>query len=360
MLLERTMIATLASVGLIWSTSSLWAQEKRDAQSLELKLLQQDEKVKRLRDELRDKLKKSGDPLSEIRSGEEGFRALYTMNRDGSNVKFLVAAPGMISSATPDWSHDGRYIAFDCVPTLQAFTQSRIFIYAVSGPFKGAMRDLGYGNVPSWSPDDRQIAYMVNDSNPDDLEGGIWIMDADGSNKNWLCRGWYPRWSPDGKQICCHAFFDDPPGLHLVDVKSQKSRQLFGERVGVKFGGATWSPDSNRVVFIALFDGKEHLAIADIDEGPNSLKVLYREDRENRSLVGPPSWSPDGKQIVFAIQDEDAAGPKRRQWHHTYLCSISAEVPSAPVRLEKKETGLINRGMMWSPDSRKIVFSSER
>src|SRR5262245_22134667 len=38
-----------------------------------------------------------------IRRKEPGFRALYTMNRDGTNVEYLTAAPGMIASGSPEW-----------------------------------------------------------------------------------------------------------------------------------------------------------------------------------------------------------------------------------------------------------------
>ena len=104
-------------------------------------------------------------PLAD-RRGEEGYRALYTMNRDGSNVELLVAAPGMISTATPEWSHDGKMIACDAVPKVDAVSESHIFVYAVDGPFRGTAKNLGYGNVPTWSPDDRQIAFMLNDGSP--------------------------------------------------------------------------------------------------------------------------------------------------------------------------------------------------
>jgi len=294
------------------------------------------------------------------RRNEEGFRALYTMNRDGSDVQFLVAAAGQISSATPEWSHDGNAIAFDSVDRLEQFARSRLFVYAIDGPFRGMIRDLGYGNVPTWSPDDRQIAFMLNGTNPAGAQGGIWIMNADGSGRHRVCRGWYPRWSPNGQEICLHAYFEQPQRLHFYQVETGQIRAILGTPMEVKFGGATWSPDGKQVVFIGLRDGHEHLAVIDSGGDVGTLRVLYREEDRNQKLIGPPSWSPDGKQIVFAMQYNQGRDRTQRIWQHTFLVSLSAEVPSRPVLLEGKKIGQINRGMMWSPDSRRIVYSSQR
>ena len=292
------------------------------------------------------------------RKGEDGFRALFTMNRDGSGVEYLVAAPGMISSSSPEWSHDGTMIAFDAVPEVGELQKAHLIVYAAEGPFRGTFKDLGCGNTPSWSPDDRKIAYMVNGGNPCGSKDGTWVMDSDGTDRQWICRGWYPRWSPDGRLLCVYAYSGDC--LNIVDVGTGKIRKILGEPMKTAFGGATWSPDGERLVFVGTRDGKEHLATVGVDGSPDSIRVLYTEEDRHRSLIGPPSWSPDGKQIVFAIQDTDARDSKNRRWHHTYLYSISGEVPSAPTLLESAKNGLVNRSMMWSPDSEKIVFSSER
>lgn len=290
------------------------------------------------------------------RKGEDGFRALYTMRRDGSGVRFLAAAPGMISSSSPEWSHDGRMVAFDAVPAVGALSEARIFVYAVEGPFKGTFQDLGCGNVPSWSPDDRQIAYMLNGGNPAGEKAGLWVMNSDGSNRRWLLEAWYGRWSPDGKSICAYSYQDD--SLRIIDVASNEAQPLLGGDTEVKFGGATWSPDGRRLVFVGAREGKEILATVNLKSA--AVRVLYREDSPYRALIGPPSWSPDGKQIVFAVEEKDKSETVSRRWAHTYIYSIAAEVPSAPVLLEKEKIGLVNRSMMWSPDSRRIVFSSER
>lgn len=303
-------------------------------------------------------LLKSQSATGASRRGEKEFRAIYTVNPDGSNAEFLVSAPGMISSATPEWSKDGNMIAFDAIPQIDEFQLSHIFIYAIAGPFRGTMKDLGCGNVPSWSPDSRRIAFMLNGGNPCGDEGGVWIMNADGTGRRRIGDGIYARWSPDGKEICYHGYSEEG-ALHFYNLETGETRKIL-RKVDVAFGGATWSPDSQKVLFIALVNGKQEVSTIDVDGNSDSLKVLYRESRPDKNLIGPPSWSPDGKKLVLSIQETGPQTPSRPNWMHTFLYTMSAEVPSAPVLLEKQMIGVINRGMMWSPDGGKIIFSSRR
>ena len=170
-----------------------------------------------------------------VRRDEAAFRALYTVNRDGTNAQYLVAAPGMISSGTPAWSHDGKMVAFDALADVDDVCRSQLFVYAVEGPFKGPVRALGYGNTPSWSPDDRRIAFMINDENPLSVRGGVWLMDADGGNRRWLAQGWYPRWSPDGKRLCCHAWLPNgAASLFVIDADHGcEPAAIPGRRLGI-------------------------------------------------------------------------------------------------------------------------------
>lgn len=293
------------------------------------------------------------------RKGEREFRGIYTVNPDGSGAEFLVAAPGMISNATPEWSKDGNTIAFDAIPQIDEFHLSHIFVYAVAGPFKGTLKDLGCGNVPTWSPDGRQIAFMLNGGNPCGEADGVWIMNADGTARRRIGDGSYIRWSPDGKEICYHGYSGNGAALCFYNLETGATREIMTNK-RIEFGGATWSPDSKKVVFLEFVNGKQEVATIDVDGNPASRTVLHREMRLDKTLIGPPSWSPDGKKIVLSIQETGPQTPSRPNWMHTYLYTMSAEVPSAPVLLEKQMTGEINRGMMWAPDGSKIIFSSRR
>lgn len=295
-----------------------------------------------------------------LRQGEPGFRPLYTINRDGTDLKFLLAAPGMITTGTPQWSHDGQAIVIDSLPKVDAVQLSRLWVYGVAGPFKGMLRDLGSGNTPTWSPDDSQIAYMVNSNNPDGAQPGFWTMNADGSGRKRLGQGWYTRWSPNGKEICVHAYFTNPPSLHIYNVATGDVRSVLGGQFEVMFGGATWSPGGDRLITLIRRDGEQHLVTIDADGDPDSIRIIYRETNPNRNLVGPPAMSRDGRQIVFGIQDLDQPDSNSRLWMNTYLYLVAADRQSSPQLLEGKKIGKINRSMEWSPDSQRIIFNSER
>lgn len=295
-----------------------------------------------------------------IRRGEMGFRALYTINRDGTNLQYLLAAPGMIITGTPQWSHDGKMIVCDSMPHVDQPVLSRIWVYGVEGPFKGMIRHLTVGNTPTWSPDDSRIAYFVNPGNPDGIKAGAWIMDADGRNPKWIGEGWYTRWSPLGEEICVYAHFTNPPSLQIYNLKTDSSRIVLGGDISVVFGGANWTRDGQRLVTLIRRNGEQQLITVNASGSLDTLDVIYREADPNRELVGPPVMSPDGKEIVFIIQDMSQEDSRSRMWMNSYLYLVNTDGKSEPRLLEKNQLGKINRSMDWSPDGSRIVFSSER
>ena len=296
------------------------------------------------------------------RHAEPGYRALYAIRPGEPVAQFLFAAPGMISTATPEWSHCGKYLAFDAVQDVDDLRGSRIGVLAVHGPFKGKMTMLGYGNVPTWSPDDRQIAFLLNPGTPIQASQGIWVMNSDGTNRRWLCSGSYPRWAPNGETILFKNLDVSPENLGFYELKTGKTRFILGGDVGVEFAGGTWAPDGQTIYFIAHANDRQQLASISVSGDRSTLRIFYTEPQDsNRTLVGPPVISPDGSNLVFAIQDKAPDTVTERLWLNSFIYTLSTKAPSAqPTLLEEHKIGIINRGMMWSRDGKTIVFSSER
>ncbi|MFO1092305.1 MAG: hypothetical protein U0992_03195 [Planctomycetaceae bacterium] len=310
-------------------------------------------------EELRHSGKVRQPALTHSRRHEEGFRGLYRMNRDGTDPQFLIAAPDMIATSDAALSSDGRFLAMNGLPRLDAFHESRIFVNTLTGPDAGAIRDLGYGNTPAWSPDDSQIAFMLNPGNPGGFEGGLWIMHADGSNRRRIANAWWPRWSPDGTLLCCHGWRNDGrPSLVFVDLDTAEVDPLFENTdwTLVDYAGC-WSPDGKRVAFVGERNGAKHLATIAADGATDSIRILYTNEDPQLDMFGPPSWSRDGRQLIFSMQ---SSGPAPRRWWKSNLYSMAPDVPCAPVLLEGRRVGNINRMPTWTPDSAQIIFSSER
>jgi hypothetical protein len=79
--------------------------------------------------------------------------------------------PGLTQCASAIWSHDGRRILFDATPgTRWNLTRLKSIELGEGRPH---LTDLGFGNCPSLSPSDDQIAFL---SNADGGQNGLWLM----------------------------------------------------------------------------------------------------------------------------------------------------------------------------------------
>jgi TolB protein len=98
---------------------------------------------------------------------------LWVRNLDGSAARRLAER-----GSTPEWSRDGRAIAFSGIATEDGRDDAEIFL---ADPESGALTRLtsspGDDQMPTWSPDGRRIAFVSQRGGAP----GLWIMDADGS-----------------------------------------------------------------------------------------------------------------------------------------------------------------------------------
>ncbi|MGE0126843.1 MAG: protein kinase [Blastocatellales bacterium] len=147
---------------------------------------------------------------------------------------------------------------------------------------------------PAYSPDGERIAFRSERQG-----GGIFVMGATGESvKKVSNTGYYPDWSPDGKEIIfSSAFVQDPFSrsgnikIYAVNVATGQTREIDAGRDAVQ---PRWSPAGRRIAFW----GKDRSAQRDIwtvsPQGGDPLQIT-----NDAALDWNPVWSPDGKFIYF-------------------------------------------------------------
>jgi len=303
-------------------------------------------------------------PLRAQNPSEYGKPRLFVCDNDGNNVKLLVEVPGAVSHGSPHWSSDGRLVLFDATPGERQYQLGRIYACAMAGPFTGNVVEMSYGSCARFSPDMTHIAFHVHGGNPDMLEAGIYVMRDDGTERKRLCEGNRPRWTADGKSLVFPSRDENGATIEIINVDGSGRRRII-DKSYASVAAVDASPDGKEICFIAYperpYDGVLCRASLDDNERPRRIGVDIKgaaieakpEPREiYRGRIGyGPSWSPDGRQIGLWLMDEMA---------NRHLAVIDAEGKRPPKKLANQEGTRFNSDIAWSPDGRRIIFSSDR
>jgi Tol biopolymer transport system component len=276
---------------------------------------------------------------------------LFAMNADGSDVE-LLADVGLFDATylgSPDWSPDGTTVVFDATPprgTNSDFSKSLIVSLSLAGPAKGESKRLGYGNCPDWSPDGKQIAFFVNSGNPDGDPAGVWIMNADGTERRLLARDVYtPRWSPDGRSVLCCSNFSGPKNYTLVNVETARIKRILGRFVGL--GVPDWEPGGNSLCVSLQLGNQRALCLIDITGDQDSIIELWKSDLHGIHDNSRPNCSQDGREIIFADNSSGTSVLKR-------VVTTGDEEPVVVA----SQLSHIDVNAVWSPDRKRIIFCS--
>lgn len=211
-------------------------------------------------------------------------------------------------------------------------------------------------SVPSWSADGTRLAYALGAG--DRGQSHVTVMDADGANQHSITSGQgvntQPSWSPDGKRIA-FARFGAERGLAVVPAGGGAPKQLTRSGRGELDVAPAWSPNGRSIAFTRI------VGSSDVEHEQQAIYLTGAGGTGLKKLIvggGDPAWSPDGKRIVYS-SFRDYNGRTCFQ-----ECTRSSEiyVANADGSNQRRLTNTTadDQSPTWSPDGRSIAFVSDR
>ena len=207
----------------------------------------------------------------------------------------------------PAFSPDGNHVAF----ALHTSNNSGIHTAVVGGEKSLRLTSDFRDCCPRWSPDGRQVAFSRASKEGFDL----YVIPALGGTEHRLS-SWpserhqistVPRWrgvlrcfdwSPDGKVLAFSSSQADKnhARIELLSLVDSTTRPLTSPPPQNLDYGPVFSPDGSTVAFVR---GIAAGVVEDLYLVPATGGTPKRLTFDNSWLNAPPSWTPDGSELVF-------------------------------------------------------------
>ena len=288
----------------------------------------------------------------------EGTAQVIVSNLDGSRPQQVSSGPG--SHFSPDWSADGRRIAYLTEPLTASrhILTVRDLVNGTDQSFESLASSFGtpgrIGYNPRLSPDGTRVL----------LRGpkGFFLYDFETHQES---RGYFAgrsygdiEWDDDS-----HVFvLEFDRGISLLDLITGDEQRIYAVPAGSFMGrGIAVSPGRARIAFVTTAGpglGATSLWVANRD-GSGARALLTRP--RSRSVAAIPTfaavplllgqWSADGRHILFAATDVLPSGFVK--WE-TDLWAVPAD-GGAPYRTGLSSPGL--RDIRSAADGKRIAYT---
>jgi Tol biopolymer transport system component len=259
-------------------------------------------------------------------NAEQTKGALFTMNPDGSHIRQITHPPKGWRDNVPAWSPDGKRITFERFKSDES--TSRIMVV---NPDTGHTRTVVpcegrcvYAIDPYFSPDGHSIAYartvgpFVPKGEPRKTPAwkfysAIFIVGLDGKNSHQV---------------------STTPKRHKGQPETETTDPVFSPNGKMLTFLRTRFPEENTAVFVQPIGSPE-------DAHRITPWKLNSQDR--------PTFSPDGKLVLFRSEPEGEEGPSNLYWVHpdgTGLHQLT-HAPADKQYLGSSFSPSFNKGEGW-------------
>jgi serine/threonine protein kinase len=258
---------------------------------------------------------------------------LYVAERDGSNIRTLLTAPG--AAGCPVVSPDGKWIVFAVYIPGKA-TPSFAEASADGSGFHEILAGTKDSSVhcPMWTPDSKHLVYRISQSGRSD----IWTAAV----RSRFSRRYGQATQLTNGPVFYSGVVPSRDGKHIFTIGTRRRGELVRYDLNTKqfvpfLGGIsaihpTFSRDAQWVAYTSYSD---HTLWRSRADGTDRLQLTYPPVE-----VSNPVISPDGRQVSF-----------QSYWGEAYVIAMDGGTP-------RKVAGKASYHSTVSPNGNAIVYSS--
>lgn len=245
-------------------------------------------------------------------AADEGEAAdLWLLRADGTDPVRLTDASGPEYGAA--WSPDGDRVVYVAGETRDG--PSDLFVVDLEGgePEQVTSTPDRCESEPTWTPDGAELVYVSGPcgGEPD----GLFAIGVEGgTERSLVAGGGWPDVGPDGRLLYTAPVPGKPwyvQRLWVSELDGSNPRDVTPDGFETA-SEATWSPEGDRIAFVSAagdmasddpVDWNEDVYVMDADgSDPQRLTTTPGNDH------WPPSWSPDGRHLVYSADGVENFG----------------------------------------------------
>ena len=311
---------------------------------------------------------------------------LWVTPVEGDGLRRLTT--GSATDKWPQWSPDGRYIAYS------RLVRGQRTVVCLISPLGGPERVVSEGAQAAWTPDSRALVMAFGASGTSTIVHHT--LDTGVRRQLTVApQGFaevHPRVSPDGTLVAFHRNGAGRSAIFVVPIGGGEPR-IVGDWASGVIGGLTWAPDGREIIYTRpetslrrmvrttldaalptpvngvpfgatgptvsrVSDGSTYrlgfatgqvdvgLRLIDLAAAPEGQPLGDTAFADATRMDSPGRFSPDGGQVAFASD----RGGSPQVW-------VAARDGSALRSVTRFDSATVNVGS-WSPDGQRVVFDA--